>query len=80
MISYLNYFKVRFIVNLQYRAAAIAGIVTQLFFGLVFIFMYLAFYESNPSTSVPMIWSELVTYIWLQQAFFGVLHPYYRDE
>ena len=80
MISYLNYFKVRFIVNLQYRAAAIAGFVTQLFFGLVYIFMYLAFYESNPNSVLPMNWPELVTYIWLQQSFFGVLHPYYKDE
>ena len=44
MKSYLNFFKLRIITNLQYRAAALAGISTQLFFGFVYIMVYLALY------------------------------------
>lgn len=79
MKAYLNYFKLRIITNLQYRSAAIAGILTQFFFGFVFIMSYLAFYESNTSASLPMNISELVTYLWLQQAFFAMIFPFVKD-
>ena len=79
MKSYLNYFKLRFITNLQYRAAALAGISTQIFFGLIFIMVYLAFYESNNVGDLPMNWDELVTYIWLTQAFLSLVFPYDMD-
>lgn len=80
MKSYLNYFKLRFITNLQYRAAAIAGILTQIFFGLVFIMVYLAFYKSNGASNYPMEWNELVTYMWLQQSFYALIYPFDRDQ
>lgn len=79
MKSYLSYFKLRIITNLQYRASALAGIATQLFFGLVYIMMYLAFYESN-DTSAVMNWNQLVTYMWLQQAFFALTYPFIKDN
>jgi len=80
MKSYINYFKIRFITNLQYRTAALAGISTQIFFGLVFILVYLAFYESNGSSNYPMEWSHLATYIWLEQAFYALIYPFERDQ
>lgn len=80
MKSYLNYFKLRFITNLQYRAAALAGISTQIFFGLVFIMVYLAFYDSNGSANYPMEWNNLVSYIWLNQAFYALVYPYEKDQ
>lgn len=80
MMSYLNYFKLRFITNLQYRAAALAGLSTQFFFGLLFIMVYLAFYQSNTGATYPMEWTELVTYIWLQQAFFALVYPLEKDS
>ena len=80
MKAYFNYFKLRIITNLQYRSAAIAGILTQLFFGFLFIMLYLAIYESNENVSAPMEYSSLVTYLWLQQAFFAVLFPYLKDQ
>jgi len=79
-MSYLHYFKLRFITNLQYRAAALAGIFTQLFFGMIFILVYYAFYMSNPNSSLPMDWNNLVTYIWLQQSFYALIYPYERDQ
>lgn len=78
MKSYLSYFKLRFITNLQYRAAAIAGILTQFFFGFLFVMVYLAFYESNGS--IPMPWDQLVTYLWLQQAFYALTYPFEKDK
>ena len=79
MKSYLTYFKLRVITNLQYRTSAIAGILTQLFFGFVFIMMYLAFYESNDTSNV-MNWNQLVSYLWLQQAFFALTYPFVKDN
>ena len=37
MKVYLNLFKLKFMNQLQYRMAAIAGISTQFFFGIVYI-------------------------------------------
>lgn len=79
MKMYLSYFKLRFSTSLQYRAAAIAGIATQLFFGLIFIMVYLAFYESN-SSNYPMKLNELVTYLWLNQIFFSLVYMFYKDK
>lgn len=78
MRFYLSYFKLRFQAALQYRAAALAGIATQIFFGLVFIMVYLAFYESNASS--PMEESSLVSYLWLNQAFFSLIYMMYKDR
>ncbi len=80
MKSYLNYFKLRVITNLQYRSAALAGLSTQLFFGFVYIMLYLAIYESNTGVKAPMDWNSLVTYLWLQQAFFAITYPYLKDN
>lgn len=77
MKSYLSYFKLRFITNLQYRMETIAGILTQLFFALIYIMIYLAFYESGGSP--PLNWQELVNYLWLQQAFFALVYPFDRE-
>ena len=78
MKSYLSYFKLRFITNLQYRMEAVAGMSTQIFFALIFIMVYLAFYESGGDT--PMKWQELVNYLWLHQAFFALIYPFDRES
>lgn len=79
MKSYISYFKIRFITNLQYRTDAIAGIFNQIFFGLIFIMVYLAFYESG-GDNLPMNFNEIVTYVWLTQAFFALIYPYEKDN
>ena len=80
MRVYLSLFKIKFMNNLQYRAAALAGIATQIFFGLVFIMVYLAFYNSGNSSNAPMKWNELVSYLWLNQAFFSLVYIWQRDK
>lgn len=79
MKTYLSYFKLKFITGLQYRASALAGISTQIFFGLVYIFVYIAFYESNSGT-IPMPLDKLVSFLWLNQAFFALIYLWYKDK
>ncbi|MEI6285351.1 MAG: ABC-2 family transporter protein [Bacillota bacterium] len=66
-------FRLRLICCIQYRIPALAGVVTQLFWGIVSLLLYQAFYESCP-TAAPMTFSELVNYIWVQQAFFALIN------
>ncbi len=80
MRGYLSYFKLKFITGLQYRAAALAGMSTQFFFGMVYVLVYVAFYESGSSTKTPMELSSLVSYVWLGQAFFGLVYLWYKDK
>lgn len=68
MHKYLSFFRLRFSMGLQYRAAALAGIVTQFVWGAMEILVYKAFYEADP-TAFPMAFSATVSYIWMQQAF-----------
>lgn len=79
MKSYLTYFKLKFKTGLQYRAAALAGISTQLFFGIVYISVYVAFYQSD-TNSVPMPLNQLISYLWLNQAFFALVYMWYKDK
>lgn len=80
MKQYLSFFKLKFSVGLQYRAAAIAGLSTQLFFGLVNIFVYMAFYSSGTSGNVGISIEQLTTYLWLNQSFFALIYIWYRDN
>ena len=57
---------------LQYRAAALAGLGTQLFWGLIRVMIFEAFYSANVNAQ-PMELSQVVTYVWLGQAFLVML-------
>ncbi|MCC7493525.1 MAG: ABC-2 family transporter protein [Fimbriimonadaceae bacterium] len=62
----------RFRLLLQYRAAAWAGIATQLFWGLIRTMVFEAFYRSSRAPQ-PMSLSETITYIWLGQALLAIV-------
>jgi len=68
MKKYLSFFKLRFTMGLQYRAAALAGIATQFAWGFMLIMIYRAFYRADAG-AFPMTFSATASYIWLQQAF-----------
>ncbi|HET7505720.1 MAG TPA: ABC-2 family transporter protein [Kofleriaceae bacterium] len=68
----------RFRMLLQYRAAAIAGLWTQIVFGLVLIMIYEAFYQSAPDAVRPMTFSQVASYVWLGQALLAML-PWNTD-
>lgn len=79
MRAYQAVFKLRVSLGLQYRAAALAGLATQFFWGLMSIMVYDAFYTY--SSSVPdMSFQQVVTYIWLQQAFLTFVMLWFRDN
>ena len=67
----------RFRMLLQYRAAALAGLWTQIFFGLVLLMIYEAFYRST-TVPQPMTFAEVVSYVWLGQALLAML-PWNAD-
>ena len=71
MRKYLAFFRLRFSVGLQYRAAALAGIITQLAWGSMEILTFRAFYRADPA-AFPMDFQALCAYIWLQQAFLSL--------
>lgn len=79
MKAYLSFFKVRFIRGLQYRTAAYAGVATQFAWGFMYIMLYQTFYKSNPSKA-PMEFSQLSSYIWLQQAFLAFFMVWFLDN
>ncbi|XEC94365.1 ABC transporter permease [Paenibacillus tarimensis] len=79
MNPYISVWRLRFINGMQYRAAALAGMVTQLFFGFIFIMVFIAFY-SNSTGEPPMSLKELVAYIWLQQVFLAFIMLWFRDN
>ena len=67
MRPYLSILVSRFQTLLQYRAAAIAGIGTQLFFGLVRVMIFDGFFRSSTAPQ-PLTPDQITTYIWLGQA------------
>jgi ABC-2 type transport system permease protein len=74
----MNLLKMRFLTGLQYRAAAAAGVLTQLFFGLIFIMVYIAFYK-HAGAAQPMSLEEVVSYVWLQQIFLAFIMLWLSD-
>ena len=62
---------------LQYRAAAFAGFVTQLFWGSIRLMILAAFYAAAEGPQ-PMNMVEVVAYVWLGQALLGML-PWNTD-
>lgn len=78
MRPYLAILSARFRALLQYRAAAIAGLGTQVFWGLIRMMIFIAFYENAPSAP-PMQLDQVVAYIWLGQAFLMLLPGFHND-
>lgn len=66
---YFTVFRLRALMETQYRAAALGGLVTQVFFGLVYIFLYTTLYAGES----PDMLLDTITYVWLQQMFFRMM-------
>jgi ABC-2 type transport system permease protein len=78
MKGYWALFKVRFCSLLQYRGAALAGVVTQLFWGIMRVMIFAAFY-AHASSSTPMSLQETINYIWLSQVLLRLV-PWHVDR
>lgn len=72
MRAYWALFSGRLRMLLQYRTAALAGLTTQLFWGLIRVMAFEAFYRSS-SEAMPLSIEQTVDYIWLSQAFLMLL-------
>ena len=71
MKKYLSFFRLRLNMGMQYRTAAVAGMVTQFVWGIMEVLAMRAFYESDP-TAFPMTLPAACSYVWLQQAFLAL--------
>ena len=71
MRPYWAMLSARFRALLQYRAAAVAGLATQVFWGLIRMMIFAAFFE-NAAHRSPMSKEHVIAYIWLGQAFWAM--------
>lgn len=78
MKKYIAIFRIRFANSLQYRVAALAGIATQFAWGIMELLAFSAFYKANPA-AFPMEFSQLVSYLWLQQAFLALFMVWFFE-
>ncbi|MBN3880299.1 MULTISPECIES: ABC transporter permease [unclassified Nostoc] len=79
MKAYWSLFVARFTLLLQYRAAALAGVGTQLFWGLVKVMVLQAFFTHTTSAQ-PITFQQAVGYVWLGQAFLMAIVPWGGDR
>lgn len=79
MKKYLSFFRVRFSMGIQYRAAAIAGVVTQFLWGGMELLAYWAFYQAQPE-AFPMTYSATACYVWLNQALFALFTAWVMES
>ena len=67
MSQYIGIFKMNFKGELQYRAKALSGVTTQIFWGLMYIYLYTAFMGGKTIEGFSI--EQMITYVWLGQAF-----------
>jgi ABC-2 type transport system permease protein len=79
MKPYVSLLRARFLNGLQYRAAAIGGLATQFFWGIMLVFIYKAFY-GDAAGSNGFSFKDLVSFVWLQQAFLSFVMLYDWDS
>jgi ABC-2 type transport system permease protein len=79
IVPYLAIIRLRFAVQLQYRAAAFAAGFTNYFFGFIRVMVYMAFYASSTAPQ-PLTLAQAVTYTWLTQVTFRLMPWVYEVE
>ena len=67
MRSYRGLFKMTFKGELQYRAKAISGVLTQFFWAIMYIYLYTAFMGGRIIEGFSI--KQMISYVWLGQAF-----------
>ncbi len=79
MSAYISLFKMRLMQGLQYQVAAFAGVLTQFFWGFMYIMIYQAFYQSTTNVQ-PISLHQLIVVVWLQQSFLALIMLWFRDN
>lgn len=78
MRAYLAVARARLAALVQYRAAALAGLTTQVFWGFIKVMVLTAFYASAVSAT-PISLAQAITFIWLGQALLQLV-PWNIDK
>lgn len=78
MNAYFAILKIKLLALFQYRSAALAGLGTQVFWGIVKVMIIEAFYAQS-NTQEPLTLNQAVAYIWLGQALLQLL-PWNIDK
>ena len=78
MRGYLSYFKAEIKAGLQYKTAALSGLTTQFFWGIIFALVYTSFYKHTEIEAINL--SQLMDYVWLNQAFYTLIYLAIKDE
>lgn len=78
MKPYLALLKARAMVLFQYRAAALAGLATQVFWGIIKVMILQAFFAQSTAPQ-PMTLAQAMTFIWLGQLLLQLL-PWNIDK
>ena len=78
LAPYRGVLRARWRETLQYRAAALAGFGTQLYWGLLRLMILAAFYQSGPADATDFSFAHVVPYVWLGQALLS-LFPFRLD-
>lgn len=77
--AYAGMLRTRLIGDLQYRAAAWAGVATQFAWGFMYIMLYQAFYRGSAADpGMPM--EAMTSYIWLQQGLLALITLWSTDN
>lgn len=79
MKKYFAYFKIKFLNNLQYRGPVLFGCINRIIWALLKIRLFYAFYSGNPNNNL-MSFSELTSYIWLEQIFLSLFAIWYVED
>ena len=75
-LPYFAILRARFVLMLQYRAAALAGFGTQCWWGVIKIMVLAAFYAGH--SHQPITLAQAITYTWLGQGLLGLM-PWNAD-
>jgi ABC-2 type transport system permease protein len=79
LLPYRAAFAARFTQMLQYRSAALAGFVTQCWWGGIKVMVLAAFFgAAGAAANAPMSFAQAATYVWVSQALLALL-PWLGD-
>lgn len=76
--AYFSLFRIRFIHNLQYRMAVLGTLAKGVLWVMMEALAYLALYRTSSST-LPMEFSQQVSYIWVRQSFIVLFRVVFAD-
>lgn len=71
--AYRSILRIRLIAGLQYRAAALAGVAINLFWGLIQVTLLILFYRLGQYSNPGMTMAQGVTYMWFAQIFISLV-------